>query len=370
VRSLGRRGIPVCVLRDEHRLASLSRYASRCLPWPARDTPAQLDYLLELAERHGMTGWALIPTGDETAALVARHHAELQQRFVVTTPPWEVLRWAYDKRLTHELAGRVGVDCPRTYCPGSRPELSAWTGGFPAILKPAIKESFNRFTHARAWRVEDRDQLQERYEQASALVDPATIMVQELVPGGGEAQFSYAALCAGGKPIASVVARRTRQYPIDFARSSTFVDAVDEPGVEGPARSVLAELGITGLVEVEFKRDPRDGRYKLLDINPRVWGWHTLGRRVGCDFPFLLWQLVHGHPVPEIRGRAGVRWIRAATDLPTAMEAIWRGQLSVGAYLRSLRGPVEPAVFAWDDPLPGLLELPLLTALALRRGAA
>jgi D-aspartate ligase len=316
-----------------------------------------------------MAGWALIPTGDETAAFLARHHAALNDRFVLTTPPWEVLRWAYDKRLTYELAARVGIDCPRTFCPRSSDDLSAWRE-FPAILKPATKEGFNPFTHARAWRVDDRDQLQARYAEASVLVDPETIMVQELIPGGGEAQFSYAALCAGGKPMASMVVRRTRQYPIDFGRSSTFVEAIDEPGVEGPARSLLAELGITGLVEVEFKRDPRDGRYKLLDINPRVWGWHTLGRRVGCDFPFLLWQFTHGQTVPEVRGSPGVRWIRTATDLPTVARAIWGGQLSLGAYLRSLRGPIEPAVFAWDDPLPGLLELPLLTFVAVRRGAA
>jgi predicted ATP-grasp superfamily ATP-dependent carboligase len=370
VRSLGRRGVPVWVLSDEHRLAALSRYAHRCLPWPTGLPAAQLEYLLAMGERHRLQGWALIPTGDETAAFIARHHAALTGRFTLTTPPWEVLRWAYDKRLTYELAAKVGIDCPQTFYPRSGDELSGCPCEFPAILKPATKEGFNRFTHARAWRVDDRAQLRARYEEASTLVDPETIMVQELIPGGGEAQFSYAALCANGKPIASMVVRRTRQYPIEFGRSSTFVEAIEQPEVEEPARSLLAALAITGLVEVEFKRDPRDGRFKLLDINPRVWGWHTLGRRVGCDFPYLLWQLTQGEPVPEVRGRGGVRWIRTATDLPTVARAIWRGQLSVAAYLRSLRGPVEPAVFAWDDPLPGLLELPLLTGLALRRGAA
>ena len=370
VRSLGRRRVPVRVVTDEHLLASFSRYAERSLPWPATRPDNEVEPLLELAARHRLERWALFPTGDETVALIARHHAALRERFTLTTPPWEVVRWAHDKRLTHTLAARVGVEFPRTYHPASREELSACPCEFPAILKPATKEGFNPFTHAKAWPVRDRAELQARYAEASALVDPRTIMVQELIPGGGEAQFSYAALCANGKPVASLVARRTRQYPVDFGRSSTFVETVEQPELEEPARALLAALGITGLVEVEFKRDPRDQRYKLLDINPRVWGWHTLGRRVGCDFPYLLWQLIHEQAVPEIRGQAGVRWVRASTDVLAVARELRRRRLTLAQYIGSFRGPVEPAIFAWDDPLPSLLELPLLAYLALKRGAA
>ncbi len=369
VRSLGRRGVPVWVLTDEHLLGSFSRYTVRSLPWPAPGRGREVEALLDLAARHRLEGWALFPTGDETVALIARHHAALSERFTLTTPPWEVLRWAHDKRLTHELAARVGVEFPRTYYPRSRDELSDCPCEFPAILKPATKEGFNPFTHAKAWPVEDRAHLRTRYEEASALVDPQTIMVQELIPGGGESQFSFAALCEDGKPVASLVARRTRQYPLDFGRSSTFVETLEQPGLEEPSRALLAALAITGLVEVEFKRDPRDQRYKLLDINPRVWGWHSIGRRAGCDFPYLLWQLIHEQAVPEVRGRAGVRWVRASTDLLAVAQALGRRQLTLSEYVRSLRGPVEPAIFAWDDPLPALLELPLLAWLALKRGA-
>ena len=106
-------------------------------------------------------------------------------------------------------------------------------------------------------------------------------MIQELIPGSGRdgdgEQLSYAALCRRGAPLAQVVAaRRTRQYPPDFGRASTFVETIEEPEVEEMSRRLLGHLGFDGLVEVEFKRDPRDGELKLLDINPRVWGWHTL----------------------------------------------------------------------------------------------
>ena len=152
----------------------------------------------------------------------------------------------------------------------------------------------NRFTIAKAWRVEDRAALAALYDEAAALIDPDLIMIQELVPGGGECQLSYAALCREGRPLASLVAQRTRQWPMDFGRASTYVETVEAADVEECARRVLAALRFDGIVEIEFKRDTRDGRLKLLDINPRVWGWHTLGRRAGVDFPYLLWRMMEG----------------------------------------------------------------------------
>ena len=184
-------------------------------------------------------------------------------------------------------------------------------------------------------------------------------MAQELIPGGGEAQFSYVALCADGSPIASATARRTRQYPPDFGHSSSFVETVDRPEIQEPARRILSAIRYTGVAELEFKYDRRDRRYKLLDINARLWTWHTLCERAGMDFPYLMWQFARGEAIPELRARPGVRWVRMSTDLLSAASELFRGRLSPQAYTRSLRRPIEYALFASDDPLPAMLHLPL-----------
>ena len=77
--------------------------------------------------------------------------------------------------------------------------------------------------------------------------------------------------------------------------------------------------------------------------------------------------MVHLRPVPGVRGQPGVRWVRMSTDLQAALREMARGRLSPIRYLRSLAGPKESAIFAYDDPLPGLLELPLLAYLAGKR---
>jgi|SRR5579872_4304315 len=359
-RSLGRRGVPVWLATPPSiKLASYSRYARRTLPWPNGGCEAQVDYLLNLAERHELGQWVLFPTSDETAALLSKFHSTLSSRYRVSTPEWAVLRWAYDKRLTYRLAALEQVDHPRTVYPTSEEDLRTCNLAFPLILKPAVHAPVNRFTADKAWPVANRHELVARYREALELIAPEFILLQERIPGAGESQFSYAALCRDGEPIVSLTARRTRQYPIDFGYSSSFVETLDVPEIVATSHRLLAAIRYSGLVEVEYKFDSRSGRFKLLDINPRLWTWSALGARAGTDFPYLLWRMMTGEPVQEQANKAGVRWMRMNTDFPAAIHEMLLGRLTLRRYLRSFRGPIQFALMAADDPLPGLLDLPL-----------
>jgi predicted ATP-grasp superfamily ATP-dependent carboligase len=323
------------------------------------------DFLIALAARERLDGWVLFPTSDESAKLLALHHESLRERFVLTIPPWDIFSMAYDKRLTYRLAATIGVDCPVTYYPTSRDAVEGLDCRFPVILKPAIKESHNAFTAGKAWRIANRQELLARYDEARSLVSPDTILVQELIPGGSAGQFSFAALCVDGRVLVSLTARRVRQFPDDFG-VATFVETTAQPTIDASSRRLLAAMGHTGLVEMDYIQDVHDDRYYLLDVNPRPWSWHSLGRRAGMDFPYLLWQLVHDQPLTMSDVRTA-KWIHLVPDLQGALRQARRGQLDVLAYLRSMTEPKEGAVFALDDPVPGLVELLLLLRDRLRR---
>jgi predicted ATP-grasp superfamily ATP-dependent carboligase len=357
------------VLYDEHVLATKSRYAKQRAVWPEGSDEIHTRYLHYLCSTYHLEGWALFPTADETAAYVARQHAELSSHFTLTTAPWESLRWAYDKRLSNELADSLGISHPRTWQPATRDDLLELDVAFPAILKPAYKTTLNQFTMAKAWPVNSREELIRKYDEACAFTTPESILVQEIIPGDGDTQLSFAALADDGRTIASITARRTRQYPMDFGRASTFVETIEDAEVADEGRRLIEATHLTGLVEVEFKRDPRNHRLQLLDINPRIWGWHTLGERAGVDFSYLMWRLAFRLPVAEAHARPGVRWVRGMTDFPTIAKEMLGGRLSPGAYLRSIRPGVERAVLALDDPMPAALEVPLTLRLIARRGA-
>ncbi len=284
-------------------------------------------------------------------------------------PSWEVVRWVWDKRNTYELAAELGIPTPRTWTlrGGDTDELVDGDG--PFAVKPAIKEHFLYETGLKAWRADTREQLRERVRAASELLGAEEVIVQELIPGSGETQLAYCAFFRDGGPAASMVVRRLRQHPPLFGRASTFVETIEEPELEELSERFLRHIGYYGLVEVEYKRDPRDGLTKLLDVNARTWGYHSLGQRAGVDFPHLLFADQLSQPAPSgLRARTGVSWIRLATDVPTALMGLARGTLGWRSYLRSLRAADVESVFTRDDLRPGLAELALIPYLAVKRG--
>ena len=369
VRSLGRRGIPVCVIDDERSISRYSRYCTHHVRVPdLRDHERTVEAVLEAGQRLGLQGWVLYPTRDETVAAFAKARVRLAERFRVPVPAWEVTRWAWDKRNTHELAAQLDVPAPRTWYVDGPEEAAALQAEGPFAVKPAIKEHFIYATRAKAWRADTRAELVECVRRAAALCGPGEVMVQELIPGDGRRQYSFCAFFKNGRAVASMTARRLRQHPPEFGRASTYVETVEEPAVEELALRLLRGMGYYGLAEVEFKQDPRDGRFKVLDVNARTWGYHTLGRAAGVDFPALLFADQAGERVRTCRARPGVRWVRLVTDLPTGVLEVASRRLGPIEYLRSLGRADAESVFCRDDPLPGMMELALVPYLAVKRG--
>ncbi|MGA2044909.1 MAG: ATP-grasp domain-containing protein [Roseiarcus sp.] len=366
-RSLGRRGAPVWFVTHDHPIAGFSRHVARRFDWAGPGDPGAAAFLLDLAARHGLDRWVLFAGGDDEVRFVAQSHALLGSAFRLTTPPWSVARLACDKRLTHRHALAVGVDSPWSSFPRDRREVAALDCRFPVILKPAFRAARNAFTLAKAWRADDRATLLARYDEAAALVGPEAIFIQEMIPGAGEVQYSYAAVWSAGEPVASLVARRARQYPIDFGFTSTSVETIEQTVVEQAARRFLCGTRFSGLVEIEFKYDCRDARYKLLDVNPRPWTWIGLGAAAGVDLPHIAWRLACGETAPASRGRPGAQWTHASRDAAAAALQILRGGLRARDYAASWARPTAYAAFAWDDPVPALVDLPIQLARALQR---
>jgi D-aspartate ligase len=369
-RSLGRHGIPVCVVDDEVSIARASRYVRSSLRVSdLRSQDALLAALRQARTRIGVPGWVLFPTRDETVAQIAGNRERLLADFRVPTPDLDTIRRAWDKRETYQLAAHLDIPIPRTWFPASASDLGAIDVSAPVIIKPAIKEHFFYATGAKAWRADTRAQLADNYRLAAAIVaTDDEIIVQEMIPGGGAEQYAYCAFFRDGQAVASMTVRRLRQHPSDFGRASTYVETIKVPEIAATSIRFLRAIDFYGLVEVEYKRDVRDGDFKLLDVNARTWGYHTLGQRAGVDFPYLLYLDQLGAQVLEAHARPNIRWIRLATDLPNAMRDIKARSLRVRNYLRSLCQVDTEAVFSARDPLPFCYELTLLPYLAIKRG--
>jgi D-aspartate ligase len=367
-RSLGRRGIPICVIDDQHSISQFSKYVTRT----ARvrdllDEDSAVDSVLEVGRRYGLNGWVLFPTRDETVAAFSRHRDRLAEVFRVTTGKWESVRWAWDKKGTYELADRLGIPVPRTFNPRTEKDLEDLYNRLPLAIKPAVKENFFYATGAKAWRADTPDQLKELFRKAAQQIKPEEILVQEIIPGDGQRQYSYCAFFRNGEAHSTLLAKRLRQHPREFGRAATYVETTECPEIEELSERFLKAIDYYGLVEVEFKQDPRDGQFKLLDVNARTWGFHSIGVPAGVDFAYLQFADQVGKPIDRCRAKTGVGWLRLVTDLPTASLDIWDRELSLRSYWNSLRNTKTESVFCLKDPAPSVAEVLMLPYLVTKK---
>ncbi len=357
IRSLGRRGAPSLVIDNTPRAAWLSRYVVERRRWDgAMEGERFVRFLLSLGRDPRYSGWLLIPTQDEVVELVARNHDALAACFTLVTQGWETLRLAGDKRLMNQMAQAVGVAIPETWYPSDEAQLATMAVTFPAIVKPTVSIRLQHALRLKALPAGDMNELRAQYRRAVQIIAPEEVMIQEIVPGGGSYQFSVAAYARDGEALTSMTARRTRQYPIDYGLGSSFVEAMEIPDLLEDARKLLTYMRLTGMVEVEFKRDPRTGVNKLLDINVRPWGWHTLTIACGLDLPWMQYCDILGRPLPTATPRYDYRWMRAITDLPAGAQEARAGLTTPTRYLRSLFGKTTFSVWSWRDPLPALMD--------------
>lgn len=354
-RSLGSQGIPVWVYDSVRSIAHFSRFTTRAIVASAAST----EFLLAEGRKYHLRDWLLFPVSDSAVEFLAANHEALGSVFKVTAPPAPVARFALDKRLTYKRADALGIATPWTRIVQSPVELNTLNAPFPLILKPAINHHFVPLTNVKALPVESAADLPEKFAEMNRTIPAEEILIQERIPGGGEHQFSCAALCEAGRTRAKLVVRRTRQYPLDFGNASSFVETVDQPVVEADGLKWLESVGFDGMAEVEFKLDPRDGRYKLLDVNIRAWGWHTLGKAVGIDFSYLLWRQKLGLPLLPMRPPRRAAYCRELNDLIAISQSSHR----VREFKRLLRalyaGAFTLGTFDLWDPIPLFAEFGL-----------
>jgi D-aspartate ligase len=366
-RCLANHGIEVCVLGAPACVASFSRSVNRFIAWPRGLKDEDLvDYLIAIAARHRMEGWVIFPVSDSHLSVLARQHARLAKHYVLTIPPWDTVKFLHDKRLTCALAQGAGVAVPRTEAPGSADRLAALDIEFPVVLKPAFTSSFQSVTNLKAYRANNRQELQRQYEKMARLTSPSEIIVQELLPDPSANLFSFAGYFKHGEPMAGLAVKRARQLPRDFG-TSTFVEVIDATELGTIASRLLRKLHYTGLAEVEFMWDAREARYKLLEVNARLWAWQGLAVAAGLDLPHVAFEDALGrHPAVGV-AREGAKFVRLLADVCAAAPDILMGRLSPKEYLAWFRRPTTFSVFAKDDPLPALVAPILMVLGRLKR---
>ena len=341
IRSLGRHGLRVLAVDNRtYALGFRSRYAEpRLAPDPIDDEDGYIAAFKAIAAETDDV-LPVFPTHDEHLNALSRHTTELGERYRFPFPSWDVLESIQSKRHQLDTAEAIGFPIPRTFHPRTAEEAQAAGAelGFPLIVKPAANVGFRRTHNVQLFRCENAAELARAYEEAA----PYEPMVQELVPGGAEEMYTLGSyISADGEALGLFSGRKVRQTRgftgVARVAEAVWVDEVVEQGL-----ALLRALSFHGISQVEMIRDPRDGRYKLIEVNPRLWQWHGLAAACGVDLPWIAYRDLIGERLPPVLNHASGRR--------------WAITVMAGASHAAQRRPYVDAVFARDDPKPALVH--------------
>lgn len=366
-RNLAKHGIPVFVIDNEICIAQFSRHIEHFFKYPVfQDDLSFVQYLLRLAEEWDIKNWVLFPTTDNYVRVLAQQYDVLSSHYTVTTPAWDIVKYFYDKRLTDQLARQQHVLTPKTRCLAFLEDITSLDLEFPVVLKPATTTKFKAATKKKAFRANNIEETIEIFQMMSKIIDPNEIIIQEFVPGRGKNLYSFFGYFKNGLPVVGMTARRPRQHSLEFG-TSTYVELINVPELRILSERLMCATKYTGMAEIEFMFNEKSFTYELIEVNPRIWGFHTIAIRAGVDLPYLAYADMLGEPIQLTPPRENVKWIRLTTDILTAAIEIWNGRLPVTEYLRTVWGSKD-AVFSISDPLPFLMDILLVPYYAKRRG--
>ena len=194
-------------------------------------------------------------------------------------------------------------------------------------------------------------------------------VIQEWVPGPDSEVYFHLAYYAGdGRELVHFTGRKIRQWPPLIGSTSVAEGAISEE-VDNEARRLMQLVGYKGFGSVEFKLDPRDHRFKIME--PTV-GRPNLQSEVatinGVNIAYWAYCDLAGEDLhtatPATRN---ARWVFVKNDLRSALYYWRRGELTLSGFVRSYRPPCYYADFSWKDPLAFLaMVLQVLRNLILR----
>jgi D-aspartate ligase len=334
--------------------AAMSRYVHERFFWDANSsTEASVEELLEWGRQIGRES-ILIPIDDIAAVFVADHEETLRTCFLFPDQPSGLARSLSSKKEMHFLCKKMSVPTPEVAFPHSRDEVAEFveTAAFPIVLKRIAWLPEHRTQMKSVAIANSPKELLKVYEEMETPGGP-NVMLQEYIPGGPESVWMFNGYFNNhSECLASFTGKKVRQAP-PSAGTTTLGICLKNEVVEETTMDFMRKIGYSGIVDMDYRYDRRDGRHKLLDVNPRVGATFRLFvDSNGLDVVRALYLDLTGQPVPRGVPREGRKWVVEQSDSMASVQYARLGRLTLAEWARSLGGIEEGAWFARDDLRP------------------
>jgi D-aspartate ligase len=357
IRSLGRLGVPVyAAFEDRFAPAATSRYLTGAFVLDTRGLNSErlLTDMAAIGERLGRPT-VLVPTDDSAAAFVAEHSDALAKWFLFPRLPRELPRRLANKRDLYFLCQSTGVPCPETAFPGSADDVHAFIERvkFPVVVKAAEPQRLPKGTPSVSI-AQTPQELLAIYRQAQGPESP-NLIFQEYIPESLAEDWIFHGYCNPRTDcLVAFTGKKLRSHPAFAGVTTLGVSVLNEP-LSRQTEILLKAVAYAGIMDIDYRFDKRDGRYKLLDFNPRIGAnFRMFEDRAGVDVVRALHLDLTRRSVRRLPVVEGRTFIVEPYDLFTSLSYMRRGGLTVREWWQSLKGKRELAWFSRNDSVPFL----------------
>jgi predicted ATP-grasp superfamily ATP-dependent carboligase len=278
----------------------------------------------------------------------------------VLLPSKEIVETLVNKKRFYQSLDKRNIPHPTTYFGQNADDIKHLQKAisYPVYIRPSISQVFSERFHAKGFVAKSEEEMTKYCKLASRY--HMEVMVQEIIPGpatnivGVNAYFDKKS-----NPKGLFIYQRLREWPHRFGNNS-LIESVSTPSIS-PLRDVvtdyLGDLGYHGLIDAEFKKDPRDGVFKLLEINARCWWQNSFPTKCGINLVFMAYLDAISEKIDYTeKYYTGLKWLYFLNDFRSSLKMLRDKETTFHAWLSSFRGTKDYALFSLDDPLPWTIQ--------------
>ncbi len=322
-KSLGRLGISVYGISYQKEIGYYSKYIKgNIFPHPLTNED---DFVLSIQKLCFQLKKkpVLFITSDEYLTFYTRNSSFIKKHFYSNLPKANLIITISDKYKQYSLIKKTGVDLPSTFFVENKTEYNKIKNNivFPVFIKGRDVNEWREVVGGKikGFAVYNNQEMLEKIDLL--FKKKVAFIIQELVISRDNQNYKICVFISpSGELKLSFTLRKIHQYPIHSGIGSS-VESIKYPNLEEIGKKLFSSIGYTGVGSAEFKYDEKDGKLKLIEINPRYWQQNALSDFCEVNFPLMDYQeATKQFPLAITDFREKLKWVNISLEIKSYLK--------------------------------------------------
>lgn len=360
IRSFQKTNIPVITMSWYKDYGMSSRFTKSAICPNPLDKLKLIEFLCDYGNTLEKKA-VLFATSDLFLLPIIEYKHKLDKYFHIPLSEWDTISQLLKKENLYKLADKLGIPAPKSCTAYSYEEFAnnVKKFDFPLLIKPSVNISFTKHFGEKALAFEsvfDLEKIDAKLRTFDYSSEP--IIIQDFISGNAETLYTITSYANKQNIIKGYsIGHKIRQFPPE---TGTIISGkvTHVPEILTHAQKFISATKFHGISNIEFKKDARDGEYKLMEINPRTGVWNLSALKCDVNLPLMAYNDSLSLPISDqYNHEKELIWMNTPMDIYYSLlgfksKGYGKFSISFKEWLKSVKGEKVDACFKWYDPFP------------------